>query len=92
MSVFICQHARIDGHPRFSITNAKLNAQDNIHMLRVGYELARFCRECMLIEESSHFSNVKKIISDPALGPIFGSSCLPNIRFQTRLKITDPNC
>ena len=39
-----CQHTRISGRPRFLITKAKLNAQHNVHMLRVGYELARFCR------------------------------------------------
>ncbi len=40
----LCQHVCSDGRPRFSITNVKLNAQHNVHMLRVGYELARFCR------------------------------------------------
>ena len=39
-----CQHTRIGGRPQFLITNAKLNMQHNVHMLRVGYELARFCR------------------------------------------------
>ena len=50
--------ARLDAHaclhvntqastdvPKFSMTNVKLNAQHNVHMLRVGYELARFCRD-----------------------------------------------
>ena len=34
-----CQHMCIGERPQFSITNAKLNAQHNVHMLRVGYEL-----------------------------------------------------
>ena len=39
------QNTGIDGRPQFLITNAKLNAQHIVHVLRVGYELARFCRD-----------------------------------------------
>ncbi len=43
-----CQHTRIDRRSRFLITSAKLNAQHNVHMLRVGYELVRFSRDDMI--------------------------------------------
>ena len=47
--VSLCQHTRIDGRPQFLITNTKLNAHHIVHMLRVGYELARFSRVPMWV-------------------------------------------